>query len=622
MKKMKYIIYLCFLMASLVACADKDKGASENNDNQNVQEAMGNNGRVDDKFNHNQNMESTATLLDTSDMFTDRDLNPAYDKAEEIVLSDNGSTSTSNNVSVEGNTITINKEGVYHITGSLSDGMIIVDSDKTEKIQLVLDGVTIHSDTSAAIYVRQADKVFVTLAEGSVNELSSGDSYVAIDDNSIDAVIFSKDDLTLNGNGALTITSPAGHGIVSKDDLAITGGDYHITAKQHGLAANDSVRIADGTYEIDAKEDGIHADDSDDAATGFVYIENGSLTINAGDDGIHGTINIKVAGGTIDIPTCNEGIEARVVEIAGGSINIVSSDDGLNAASGSSDSTSAGGGFFDADSGAAIIISGGTVSVDAEGDGIDSNGSLEISGGTVYVAGPVSDGDSALDYGTTAKVTGGIIVMYGSSGMAVNFSEAEQGTIMSVVDAQQAGTDICIKDAVGTEIVSLTTKKKYSSVIISTPDIKEGETYTLTAGAYSETITMDSLLVGGTGMGGGMMPGHGGKFDGNMPNQGQPNGDMPQMPDGETPQMPNGEAPNMQNQGQPNGEAPQMPDGEAPNMQNQGQPGGDMPQMPDGEAPQMPNGEAPNMQNQGQPNGEPPQMPDNGQSDSGDLRSF
>lgn len=552
MKRIKYIILLCILTAFLTACADKsDKSVSDNNDKKNVLETMSSNG--------------TASLLDTSDMFTDRDLNPDYDKAEEIVLSDSGSTSTSKNVSVEGSTITINKEGVYHITGSLSDGMIIVDSDKTDKIQLVLDGVTIHSDTSAAIYVRQADKVFVTLAEGSVNELSSGESYVAIDDNSIDAVIFSKDDLTLNGSGVLNITSPAAHGIVSKDDLVITGGDYHITAKQHGFAANDSVRIANGAYEIHAEEDGIHVDDSDDSSTGFVYIENGILNINAGDDGIHGTTNVKVAGGSIDIPTCYEGIEARVVEIAGGNINIVSSDDGINAASASTES----GGFFDTDNGAAIIISGGTISVNAEGDGVDSNGSLEISGGTIYVAGPVNDGDGALDYGTTAKVTGGTIVMYGSSGMAENFSEAEQGTVMVLVGTQQAGTDICIKDADGKGIVSLTTEKKYSSVIISSPDIKEGKTYTLTAGTYSEDITMDSLLVGASGMGGGMMPGHGGG-DSMMPAHGDGgkfDGDMPQTPDGDMPQMPDGEAPdisNMPDHGPQNGEPPQLPNGQPP----------------------------------------------------------
>ncbi|MDE5873860.1 MAG: carbohydrate-binding domain-containing protein [Lachnospiraceae bacterium] len=560
MKRSKHIILLCILTAFLTACTDKsDKSVSDNNDKINVLDTMSSNGNdnVNGKFNNNQNMESTASLLDTSDMFTDRDLNPAYDKAEESVLSDSGSTSTSKNVYVEGSTITINKAGIYHITGSLSDGMIIVDSDKTEKIQLVLDGVTIHSDVSAAIYVRQADKVFVTLAEGSVNELSSGESYVATDDNNIDAVIFSKDDLTLNGSGALNITSPAGHGIVSKDDLVITGGDYHITAKQHGLAANDSVRIADGAYEIHAEEDGIHADDSDDSSTGFVYIENGILNINAGDDGIHGTTNVKVAGGSIDISTCYEGIESRVVEIAGGSINIVSSDDGINAAGASTES----GGFFDTDNGAAIIISGGVISVNAEGDGVDSNGSLEISGGTIYVAGPVNDGDGALDYGTTAKVTGGTIVMYGSSGMAENFSEAEQGTMMVLVGTQQAGTDICIKDAAGKKIVSLTTEKKYSSVIISSPDIKVGKTYTLTAGTYSEDITMDSLLVGASGMGGGMMPGHE-HGDGMMPghgNGGKFDGDMPQMPDGEAP-----DTSNMPDHGPQNGEPPQKPNGDMP----------------------------------------------------------
>lgn len=537
MKKIKCFIFLCLFLASLTACTDKkEKGVSDSNDNQNTQDVINSSGNnsVNSKFNNHQNMESTASLLDTSDMFADKDLNPDYDGAEEIVLSDSGSTSTSKNVHMEGSAIIIKKEGVYHITGSLSDGMIIVDSDKTDKIQLVLDGVTIHSNTSAAIYVRQADKVFVTLAAGSVNKLSSGKGYVAIDDNNIDAVIFSKDDLTLNGSGTLNITSPAGHGLVSKDDLVITGGEYHITAKQHGLAANDSIRIAGGAFEINAEEDGIHADDSDDSSAGFVYIENGSFNINAGDDGIHGTTNIKVAGGTIDIPTCYEGIEARVVEITGGTINIVSSDDGINAAGASADNSSSAGkdGFFDTDSGAAILISEGNININAEGDGIDSNGSLEISGGTTYVAGPVNDGDGALDYGTTAKVTGGTIVMYGSSGMAENFTEALQGTMLVFVDTQQAGTVICVKDADGSEIVSLTAEKKYSSVIISSPDIKEGETYTLTAGTYSEDVTMDTLLVGVSGMGGGMMPGHGGSFDGEPPQM--PDGNMP---DGKPPQQ-------------------------------------------------------------------------------------
>ena len=161
----------------------------------------------------------------------------------------------------------------------------------------MLDGADIHSETSAAIYVRQADKVFLTMATGSVNTLSNGGTFTAIDENNIDAVVFSKEDLTLNGNGTMTVESPAGHGVVSKDDLVLTSGTYEITASSHGLSGKDSVRIAAGSFTIVSGKDGIHAENADDSELGFLYIAGGVLQIDASGDGIDSNGSLTVSGG-------------------------------------------------------------------------------------------------------------------------------------------------------------------------------------------------------------------------------------------------------------------------------------------------------------------------------------
>ena len=168
----------------------------------------------------------SATLAEEESYFTARDLAQDYDanKAAMIQLLDSEIAAGTESVTVSGTTATITAEGVYVLTGTLQNGQIIVDAPKDAKVQLVLDGVTIHSETSAAIYVRQADKVFLTLAAGKENNLSSGDAFEAIDDNNIDAAVFSKDTLTINGAGALTVASPAGHGVAVKGKLKITGG--------------------------------------------------------------------------------------------------------------------------------------------------------------------------------------------------------------------------------------------------------------------------------------------------------------------------------------------------------------------------------------------------------------
>ena len=206
----------------------------------------------------------------------------------------------SSGVSISGNIITISKEGTYVLSGALSEGQIVVDADLA-KVQLVLDNVDITCASSAAIYIKSADKTFITLAEGSENILMNTAEYEAIDDNNIDAVIFSKDDLTLNGKGTLTINSEYGHGIVSKDDLKLVSGTCNITAKKHALSGKDSVRIAAGTYNLTSGKDGIHSENADDDEKGFVYIASGDFTIESTGDGIDASYVVQIDDGDFEI---------------------------------------------------------------------------------------------------------------------------------------------------------------------------------------------------------------------------------------------------------------------------------------------------------------------------------
>ncbi len=532
----------------------------------------------------------TETIIDSSKLFSNRDLSGEYDaaKCDNITISDKGCTTDSKNVTIDGSTVTIMGEGDYIVSGTLSDGMIIVDVDKSEKVQLVLNGVDITSETSAAIYVKKADKVFVTLADGTENALTNGGTFVAIDDNNIDAVIFSKDDLTLNGTGTLVINSPAGHGIVSKNELVITNGTYQITAASHGMIGKDNIAIADGSFVIAAGKDAIQSQNEDDDTLGFVYIANGNFLLNAESDGINAINEINIAGGTITVEKSEEGLEARLINISGGEIDITSSDDGLNAtdkrssavsseavfdmntsmgnmsdkhtADRKSDSSSDkntdekkkdfqggrggfGGGMGDTHSDANIHISGGVVRINAEGDGVDSNGYLTVSGGELYVTGPSNGGNGALDYGIDAAIYGGIVVAAGQSGMAQNFgSESTQGTIL--VNTQQqnaAGSDIVLLDSKGSELIAWTAEKAYNSVVVSCPEIRSGSSYIVKTGDVSTEVTMDSLVCGdGFGFGGGRHDFQGGGRPEGKPdfqNGGRPEG----MP--EPPEFGNGERP-------------------------------------------------------------------------------
>ena len=260
---------------------------------------------VSDLTEQGENLSDTDedTAEDTDSMFTDREKEVGYDENEctAIQLSDDGSSCDSQSVSIEGQTVTITEEGTYLLSGSLSDGSVVIHTDENVKVRLILNGVSINSSNSAAIYVKSADKVFITLAPDTENVLSNGGTYETVDDNNIDSVIFSKADLTLNGSGSLKVTAKEGHGVVSKDDLVITGGTYNIEAASQGLSGKDSIRILDGDFTVTAGKDALHAENEDDKEKGFIYIAGGTFALASSGDGISASGDMTLLDGTYTI---------------------------------------------------------------------------------------------------------------------------------------------------------------------------------------------------------------------------------------------------------------------------------------------------------------------------------
>ncbi len=334
---------------------------------------------------------STEAVINADDMFTERDNLTSYDSKGAVFVMLNGDSIScnSNSVSISGTTLTIKDKGSFILMGTLNNGMIIVDAEESDKPQIVLSGVKITSATSAAIYIKNADKVFVTLAEETENTLKNGGSFTAIDDNNIDSVIFSKSDLTLNGKGKLTIDSPVGHGVVSKDDLAITSGDYNISSASHGLSANNSVRIANITADITAGKDGIQADHDTDASKGFIYITNSSLGITAGQDGISASSSMQIDG---------------VFEIkSGGNTNGESHNyGGVYGGNNSAEDNVSMKGIKAA---ASITVNGGKFTLDTADDAVHSNSNITVNAGEF----DISTGDDGFHADETLIIENGVI---------------------------------------------------------------------------------------------------------------------------------------------------------------------------------------------------------------------
>ena len=284
--------------------------------------------------------------------FTNNDLNGTWESGRATVITlkgDRAAVSGSGAYVYNGDVI-INGTGLFTVSGTLDDGSIVVDAHKTSKVWIKLDGARIRCSDSAAFRVEQADKVFLTLAEGSENLIESGSEFSAeaVADN-VKGALFSRDDLTINGSGSLTVRSGYRHAIAVNDDLVITGGTITAEAPRDAIHANDSFRLRDaelllkgGDEGIDVDAEGgyfymetgsVHIDCAGDGicSEGDVLVAGGSLTIASADDGIHSGTKIYIYGGTILLSECYEGLEAIIVEQHGGDVTIYPFDDGINA---------------------------------------------------------------------------------------------------------------------------------------------------------------------------------------------------------------------------------------------------------------------------------------------------
>lgn len=246
--------------------------------------------------------DSVSSSEDSAYTYSDYELDDSFDRQSAASITLSGSTAQSNGsgVSINNATVTISKEGCYLINGELEDGQIIVDAGDSDKVQLVLDKASIHCSTGSAILVRNADKVKVTLAADSENELSDGTEYQTDDDNP-DAALFSKDDLVINGSGSLTVQGNYKHGIAGNDDLVITGGRLTVNSLSHALRGKDSVAILDGTFVLTSQKDGIQASNTEDSTKGWVQIDGGNFTIQSSGDGIQAETNLSIYDGSFTI---------------------------------------------------------------------------------------------------------------------------------------------------------------------------------------------------------------------------------------------------------------------------------------------------------------------------------
>lgn len=437
-----------------------------------------------------------ATHFDADDL--------TWDAAKEttIAVTDGASAAkgeNASNVTVTGSTVTIKAGGTYRISGQLSDGKVVVAAGEEDVVRIVLDNASVSSSTGSAVDIQSANEVLLFLEDGTNNTLSDASSYADTGTDAANAAVYSAADLTIAGTGTLAVNGNYQDGIVTKDGLVLAAGNVTVKAADDGIKGKDYTVVLDGVYSVTAGGDGVKSTNDTETDRGWLLVAGGTLNVAAGDDGIKAATTLTISDGTATVSQSEEGLEAAHIAISGGIVTITSNDDGLNAAGGSTPSTDTGagggggmggggGGGMDTVGDFSLAISGGTVTVNAEGDGLDSNGNATISGGTVVVNGPTNDGNGALDVNGDLTVTGGTLAAAGSSGMVVTPSETstQSGLQISFDSPVAAGTAVHITDSTGALVATFVTAKPTSSIVFSSPALKAGEQYTILTGGTAE----------------------------------------------------------------------------------------------------------------------------------------
>ena len=455
-----------------------------------------------------------------------------WDSSSEVTIDLSNPTAT-DGVTVSDGVITITKAGNYKLTGTY-EGQIKVEAADSDMVRLILNNATITNSTGAAINVVEADEVVIYTASGTTNTVSDGSSYSDTASGSPDAAIYSKSDLTLAGEGTLKVEGKYEEGIHTSDGLVIASGTLEVNAANTGIKGKDYVDILDGTITVTATKDGIKATNDTDGNRGWVRLSGGTVNISAGDDGFKAERVLEISGGTLNITQANEGIEAQYINILDGTVNVTSSDDGINASystttttdsttatstnqsaqnrqnsapqvpsgsagqasaggqapSGTMGQPQAGGGTFEVVD-ATINISGGTVTVNANGDGIDSNGTATLSGGTLVVNGPFTGGNTSLDTNGDLLLNGTTVAAGNSGDMfeAPSTNSTSGYVKISNVSNLSAGTTVQVADSSGNVVANYkVTNSSTALILVSSSKITKGESYTV----YTTTDSVDA----------------------------------------------------------------------------------------------------------------------------------
>lgn len=468
-----------------------------------------------------------------------------WDSSSEVTIDLSNPTAT-DGVTVSDGVITITKAGNYRLSGTYS-GQVKVEVADSDMVRLILDNATITNSTGAAINVVEADEVVIYTASGSTNTVSDGSSYSDTASGSPDAAIYSKSDLTLAGEGTLKVEGKYEEGIHTTDGLVIASGTLEVTAANTGIKGKDYVDILDGTVTVTATKDGIKATNDTDGNRGWVRLSGGTVNISAGDDGFKAERVLEISGGTLNITESNEGIEAQYINILDGTVNVTSSDDGINASystssSSSTESTSSsttqtsqtaqntqsgqsaqgnaaqggqppaggqapsgnmgqppagggggmggGGGTFEVVD-ATINIAGGTVTVNANGDGIDSNGTATLSGGTLIVNGPFTGGNASLDTNGDLLLNGTTVTAGNSGDMfeAPSTNSTSGYVKLTNLSNVSSGTTIQVADSSGKVVANYkVTNSNTALILVSNANITKGQRYTV----YTTTDSVDA----------------------------------------------------------------------------------------------------------------------------------